>query len=372
MRTCIGLVVGAGLLVVSLASCKRGDEVASSDTASATATGAPDAAVAAARADDDGDTLSAPPPPLAHRAQEADAWNNKLLADPLYAHLWTPAGKGDLDLTLTAIAEMLSSVGVDGNGGLPPAVLKALESRKLKTLFFEATATPLRTGALTPDFAQHVTSYLKSLHALPHYGVTAPAKGPFPAVAFAALAWWMTPTDRDYAREMLLERKTGPYKWPRAQNPWIPFLASPTEAYAKLSSITQLTDGEVDAYNAFLARTQPGVDGPSDRGGDGGDVKLATLLAAYSSNELRGDESYKGKTIITSGIATGIQHTAIGGISVGIGTGRAFESPKVLCSFDDDQADAVKAISTGDRIRVQGSVDGLMIDVILRHCQVLH
>jgi len=41
------------------------------------------------------------------------------------------------------------------------------------------------------------------------------------------------------------------------------------------------------------------------------------------------------------------------------------------CFFNDEQTKSVIKLSKGDRVSVRGPVDGLMIDVIVKDCEVV-
>ncbi len=310
-------------------------------------------------------TLAEPPPPLAPRAAEVPDFRAKLAADPAYATIWTDKKREDLDLVLTAVSETLAAVGRDGNGSLPESVNGPLVKRKLMNLFFEMTAEPLRTGQLAPDVQTHLADYLRSLRTEPHLGVRAAAKSGKAPHNFAALAWWVVPRDPDYARELIASRQDRSFTWSTTRDPWLPYLARERAALERLAKITKLSDEETARLKSLIASEATFGSDPVEP------IHLGDLLAEYGSNEVRADGKYKNKAVSFAGVAGEIQRGTIGGITLDVGTGKPFEAPKVRCFFDDSQTEKVKALSKGDHVRVRGVVNGLLMDVVVRHCEVL-
>lgn len=99
-------------------------------------------------------------------------------------------------------------------------------------------------------------------------------------------------------------------------------------------------------------------------------VALKTLLSDYKGNEVRADGTYKGKTIEVSGTVDEVKKDIMGEIYVAIGTGAQFEIPQIQCFAKDGQESAFAKLNKGQKITVQGRVDGLMMNVLVRECVV--
>jgi hypothetical protein len=99
-------------------------------------------------------------------------------------------------------------------------------------------------------------------------------------------------------------------------------------------------------------------------------VELATLLSEYKDNEVRADSRFKEKRIQTHGIVREVKKDIAGKIYVTIGRGEALEIPALQCyvgsAFGQEQAAA--SLSSGKPVTVRGTVDGLMMNVLVRDC----
>jgi hypothetical protein len=99
-------------------------------------------------------------------------------------------------------------------------------------------------------------------------------------------------------------------------------------------------------------------------------VALTTLLSEYHDNEVRADSSYKGRWIETSGVVGDVKKDIMDDIYVIVGTGNRFEIPTIQCFMGKAGASSVAALSKGDKITVRGRVEGLMMNVLVKECQV--
>ena len=97
-------------------------------------------------------------------------------------------------------------------------------------------------------------------------------------------------------------------------------------------------------------------------------VPLRELLGQYKNNEVRADAMYKGKVIRTTGKVDDIKKDVLNNIYITLGTGQDFEIPQVQCFFDDELAGQAASHNKGETITVQGRVDGLMMNVLVRDC----
>jgi hypothetical protein len=101
------------------------------------------------------------------------------------------------------------------------------------------------------------------------------------------------------------------------------------------------------------------------------EVSLAELLGEYSSNALRADGRFKDKVVQFTGTVGAIGPGDIGGTTLSLGTGKLFEHPVAQCYFDQAQTPKVKTLNRGERVHVRGRVEGLMMGVIVRACEVV-
>jgi len=100
-------------------------------------------------------------------------------------------------------------------------------------------------------------------------------------------------------------------------------------------------------------------------------VSLADLLGQYKGNEVRADGLFKGKIIQTTGKVVDVKKGMMGEIYVTVGTGQQFEIPKVQCFFDKSKVSIVSQLNGGDTVTVQGRVGGLMMNVLVRECELV-
>lgn len=96
------------------------------------------------------------------------------------------------------------------------------------------------------------------------------------------------------------------------------------------------------------------------------DVK--TVLAEYKDNEVRADGKYKGKRIETWGKVGEIKKDVLGKIYATIGTGELLEIPTLQCFAADGQDADFAALSKGQGVTMEATIDGLMMNVLGREC----
>lgn len=101
-------------------------------------------------------------------------------------------------------------------------------------------------------------------------------------------------------------------------------------------------------------------------------LALDKLLSEYKDNEVRADAQFKGSYYELEGTVGDIKKGIIGNdFYVTLGTGAMFEIPAVQCFPSSDQATAAMQLSKGSRVRLRGRVDGLMMNVLLKDCEIL-
>lgn len=101
-------------------------------------------------------------------------------------------------------------------------------------------------------------------------------------------------------------------------------------------------------------------------------VTARQILLAYEANEIAADQVYKGQLVAVTGqvgnVGKDIRNRPY--ITL-VGTGSTAEWRQVQCFLTDDAVSRAMALSKGDYVTVQGTVDGLMMNVLLRRCEVI-
>jgi tRNA_anti-like len=100
-------------------------------------------------------------------------------------------------------------------------------------------------------------------------------------------------------------------------------------------------------------------------------VKIETLLADYKGNEVKADDTYKGKYVVTGGIIQEIKKDILDKTYVVIvptdDKDKPFVLPAVQCHPPDGDTAAAKLVK-GAPIAVTGRVKGLMVHVQIEDC----
>lgn len=100
-------------------------------------------------------------------------------------------------------------------------------------------------------------------------------------------------------------------------------------------------------------------------------VPLDKLLGTYKDNEVKGDNDYKGKLIRTSGSVGEVKKDAITDqIYVTVGKGGLLEIPVAQCFAAEGEDKAAGALTRGQKVTIQGRVDGLLMNVLVRDCHL--
>ena len=101
-------------------------------------------------------------------------------------------------------------------------------------------------------------------------------------------------------------------------------------------------------------------------------VTIGELLSSYSENEVGADVKFKGKYIQTSGIVGDIKKDIMDDLYVTIGaTGEAFEIPQLLAVFPDKYTNELASLKKGQTLEVICKIDGLMMNVLGKKCQIV-
>ncbi len=94
-------------------------------------------------------------------------------------------------------------------------------------------------------------------------------------------------------------------------------------------------------------------------------LSAAVLFGEYHANELAADAKYKGRPIEVTGVVKSIGSDILGTpyIALDAGDRTAFS---VQCMFDDN--DGLVILNQGDRVRIRGTCNGKMLNVVLDDC----
>jgi hypothetical protein len=97
-------------------------------------------------------------------------------------------------------------------------------------------------------------------------------------------------------------------------------------------------------------------------------AKAETLLREYKDNEIHADAQFKGRLARVDGVVGQVSKDPSGETYVTVGTGAELETPVVQCFIAKGEETRAAALSKGKKVMVEGRVDGLMTNVILREC----
>lgn len=295
-------------------------------------------------------------PALPELANEVPALEARLASNPAYQRIWTADHRDDLVLLLSGLSQLLSV------GGFYGPVLTAIDKKpELNDAAVKLYLIDSRLARLPESFTTSLDGFLDQVEAEPHMGlwrVAEPGKVPHD---FAALAATVRRTRPEYLREVLAARREGPSFWAKPYKNDAPsrvYIATEEGVLERLAAMSSLTTDE-SARLAKLKRLAAATR-----------VELATLLSEYKLNEIRADAAYKNKAVVLTGIVGAVRRDLTGSIYLTLGTGAAFESPQAQCFFLESQAGDVTKVSASQKITVYGRVDGLLMNVLVRDCEI--
>lgn len=102
------------------------------------------------------------------------------------------------------------------------------------------------------------------------------------------------------------------------------------------------------------------------------EVTADELLAAYKENELAGDQKYKGKTLLVTGVLDSIQSGMGDTPYLLLKAGDEFEFSMPQAHFDKSETDSLVALKKGESIQIQCVSDGEMMgSPMLKGCKVV-
>lgn len=86
---------------------------------------------------------------------------------------------------------------------------------------------------------------------------------------------------------------------------------------------------------------------------------------------MRADANFKNHVIQTDGVVDDVKKDIMNSVYITVGTGRRFEIPQVQCFVADNQVGKAANLSKGSRVRVRGRVQGLMMNVLVKDCEIV-
>jgi hypothetical protein len=241
-----GVIVLAGVFGAwySCGTASRGNTVSSAKAAVNTGSDA------SARQDQRNPTV--PPDPQQSPAANAPAQESALLSNPAYIGIWAPENRGDIDIVLSAISEMLETATTEGTSTISVENHDAIAGRHRLDVVLNIFDVFSSAGRATDDFSKHTLAYLDSIKSRPHQGVWYQDRKP--PIDFSALATWVMRDDPVYMREFLAAKSRGPIKWrgiPAGKAPAYPYLTSEKEALHRLSLLGELVPEETARMEAL-------------------------------------------------------------------------------------------------------------------------
>jgi hypothetical protein len=338
------------LLLASSLACRSGEK-----TAGTSAPEAPPPPVTAPTEPARPQLPPDPPPSFAQGAAEVPGLEAKLAANKTYFGLWSTLKPDDRTLLLTGVSELVIA------GGFSGPLRTMIEGKPdTKDAAIKLFLVFVRVGHFPDAFTSGLRAHLEAVKDEPHHGLwSAYQKGKVPH-DFAALGAWLMRDRADYYREVLSAKVLGPQSWASPEEPPpIPYLGSQLATLQRLGLLAELTPDE----SAKLAELK--ADAAVLK------VGLTKLLSEYHDNEVRADGQFKGKVIRTAGTVGDVKKDILGAIYVTVGTGKMFEIPVVQCFVRKGEEQRAAALSKGDNVTVRGRVGGLLMNVLVKDCEIV-
>ncbi len=99
------------------------------------------------------------------------------------------------------------------------------------------------------------------------------------------------------------------------------------------------------------------------------EISASQLVHDYYANEIAADQKYKGRRYAITGIVDSIAKDILDTMYITLGSGAQFEFQKVQAFFDDEMASGVATVQAGQRLTVICTIDGRMMNVLVRECE---
>ena len=98
-------------------------------------------------------------------------------------------------------------------------------------------------------------------------------------------------------------------------------------------------------------------------------IQPTTLIKEYEGNEIAADQKYKGERLSLTGKIESVGKDIMDNIYITLGGGGGtFRS--VQCFFSDKHAGKIAQLKKGQKVTVEGTCGGLMMNVLLQDCEV--
>jgi len=98
-------------------------------------------------------------------------------------------------------------------------------------------------------------------------------------------------------------------------------------------------------------------------------VTSTKLYSDYKANEISADNTYKGKLVEVSGTVDNIGKDILDKPYISLKTGEIIGS--VQCMLDDDAIAEASALAEGTKVTMQGRVNGLLGNVLVKGCTLV-
>ena len=98
---------------------------------------------------------------------------------------------------------------------------------------------------------------------------------------------------------------------------------------------------------------------------------VQALLNEYKKNEVGADKKLKGKTIRLEGRVGDVKKDAMNNLYVTFAASDQWQIRSVQCFFGEEYEDALANLEPNEKIVIQGTVDGLFGNVILKDCWIV-
>lgn len=95
------------------------------------------------------------------------------------------------------------------------------------------------------------------------------------------------------------------------------------------------------------------------------------IVREYEKNEVAADNKYKGKTVRITGRINDIAKGILDEIYITFDMPGQWDIRTVQCFFSDAHNEEISKLNKGQTITIQGTVDGLMMNVLLKDCWIV-
>jgi len=100
-------------------------------------------------------------------------------------------------------------------------------------------------------------------------------------------------------------------------------------------------------------------------------VSAQRLIDDYKANEVRADQTWKGKYVNVNGVVAEISKGLGDAMIVNLNSGRQLEFQTIMCHLDEKYKGRAAGLGKGQNLTVRGKVDGLLLlSVQLHDCEL--